>query len=271
MIPLTGKSNNKQTWHWHNNPPKNTLLSSQRTNTHHQQNHPQEQSRRGALVQPYRTLCSLSSCSYQLDLKCPAPAKLTRSLTADRKFGGFQQDRPVLRFAATRPAPCRLNHFTRSASQTQIRPCRMSAPPSTASFLIGVRARPGLTDPSGSRWQRKSYAAGGPNVKLAPVDPRHIRRDATSHWPGRSGHIGREPADAPHTWTRLNGDVGSEGLAGLVAPAWQATIGVCVLAVTVVAGRTLARRGPSRMNRAVLVCGLAILGVLAVGFLLASR
>ena len=59
-----------------------------------------------------------------------------------------------------------------------------------------------------------------------------------------------------------------DGLLGLLAPAWRAAIGVCVLVVMVVAGHRLFIRGPSRMSRALVLCGSAILGVIALGILL---
>jgi hypothetical protein len=69
----------------------------------------------------------------------------------------------------------------------------------------------------------------------------------------------------------LNSGMGQVGLAGLIAPAWQAAIGVIALTVTIVAGRSLARRGRSRMNRAVVVSGVAIVGLVALGFFFATH
>lgn len=53
------------------------------------------------------------------------------------------------------------------------------------------------------------------------------------------------------------------GLLGLLHPMWQALLGVAVVLLVVVAGwRLLARGGPSRMTRAVLVAGAIVAVVL---------
>jgi len=70
---------------------------------------------------------------------------------------------------------------------------------------------------------------------------------------------------------RLNVRMASDAVLDLLSPAWQAAIGVVLVVVLVVAGRTLARRGPSRMNRAVVVTGVAVIGVVAIGVLLSSH
>jgi hypothetical protein len=62
-----------------------------------------------------------------------------------------------------------------------------------------------------------------------------------------------------------------DALLSLLSPAWQATLGVFVVVVLVIAGRSLVRRGRSRMNRAIVVSGLAVLGVVAVGVLLSGH
>ncbi len=49
-----------------------------------------------------------------------------------------------------------------------------------------------------------------------------------------------------------------DGLLGMLGSAWQAILGVCVLLVVVAAGSRLIVRAPSRMGRALLVSGLAI-------------
>ena len=55
-----------------------------------------------------------------------------------------------------------------------------------------------------------------------------------------------------------------DALLGLLFPIWQAAIGVCMLVVLVVAGHRLVLRGPSRMSRAIVLSGGAIVGVLMV-------
>jgi len=59
----------------------------------------------------------------------------------------------------------------------------------------------------------------------------------------------------------------AETLLGMLAPMWQLVIGVLVLVVVVVSLHRLLLRGPSRMNRAVVVMGGAIIGVFLLGVL----
>ena len=59
----------------------------------------------------------------------------------------------------------------------------------------------------------------------------------------------------------------AEALLGMLAPLWQMVIGVMVLVVVVISMYRLLLRGPSRMNRAVVVMGGAILGVFILGVL----
>lgn len=51
---------------------------------------------------------------------------------------------------------------------------------------------------------------------------------------------------------------------GLLAPIWQALIGVFMLFVLVVAGHRLVMRGPSRMSRGIVLSAGAIVGVLMI-------
>ena len=67
------------------------------------------------------------------------------------------------------------------------------------------------------------------------------------------------------------GGMGQDGLLDLLAPAWQAAIGVCVVVFVVLAVRSLARRGWSRMNRAVAVSGVAVIGLVVMGLLMAAH
>jgi len=55
-----------------------------------------------------------------------------------------------------------------------------------------------------------------------------------------------------------------DALLGLLFPIWQAVIAVCLLIVMIVAGHRLMMRGPSRMSRAIVLAGGAIVGVLMV-------
>jgi len=62
-----------------------------------------------------------------------------------------------------------------------------------------------------------------------------------------------------------------DGLLGLLFPVWQLAIGICVLATVAMCARRLLRRGPSRMNRALIVSGSAAIGLATVGMLLAHH
>jgi hypothetical protein len=81
---------------------------------------------------------------------------------------------------------------------------------------------------------------------------------------------GRKP-DAHRPGTRLNGSMSQDALLGLLFPVWQLAIGACVLVTVVLCARRLLRRGPSRMNRALIVIGGAALGLATLSLLLASR
>jgi hypothetical protein len=58
-----------------------------------------------------------------------------------------------------------------------------------------------------------------------------------------------------------------DGLMGTLAPVWQVAIGGCVVLVVIAASARLARRGPSRMTTALLVTGVAIVGLTVIGIL----
>jgi hypothetical protein len=62
-----------------------------------------------------------------------------------------------------------------------------------------------------------------------------------------------------------------DALLGLLFPVWQFVIGGCVLVTVVLCTRRLLRRGPSRMTRALIVTGSAVLGLATLGMLLAYR
>ncbi|QSB16064.1 hypothetical protein JQS43_07075 [Natronosporangium hydrolyticum] len=59
-----------------------------------------------------------------------------------------------------------------------------------------------------------------------------------------------------------------DALLNLLLPVWQLAIGVCVVAAVVVVGFRLAKRGPSRVNTALLLTGGAVIGICALGVLL---
>jgi hypothetical protein len=60
-----------------------------------------------------------------------------------------------------------------------------------------------------------------------------------------------------------------DALLNLLLPFWQVAIGLCVLAAVVVVGVRLARRGPSRVTTALALSGGAVVGICALGLLLA--
>jgi hypothetical protein len=60
----------------------------------------------------------------------------------------------------------------------------------------------------------------------------------------------------------------TDPLLSMLLPFWQMVIGLCVLAAVVVTGVRLARRGPSRINTALLLSGGAVVGICALGILL---
>lgn len=62
--------------------------------------------------------------------------------------------------------------------------------------------------------------------------------------------------------------VAADALLGLLLPFWQALIAGCVLATVVVSVRRLSRRGPSRMARALVFTGAAIVGLATIGLLI---
>jgi len=65
-------------------------------------------------------------------------------------------------------------------------------------------------------------------------------------------------------------NVAAEGLLGLLSPAWQALIAICLLVVTLLGLRRLASRGPARVTNALFLTGFLILAVTVVGALAIS-
>ncbi len=70
---------------------------------------------------------------------------------------------------------------------------------------------------------------------------------------------------------QFNGPVPHDALLGQLFPFWQLVISGFVVLTVVLAMRRLLRRGPSRMNRAVVLTGMAALGLVALGFLFTIR
>ncbi len=62
----------------------------------------------------------------------------------------------------------------------------------------------------------------------------------------------------------------ADALLGLLHPAWQALIAVCLLIITVLGVARMVRRGPARMTNALLVTGLLIVAITVVGTLAVS-
>jgi hypothetical protein len=65
-------------------------------------------------------------------------------------------------------------------------------------------------------------------------------------------------------------NVAADGLLGLLHPAWQALIAVCLLVVTILGLRRLAIRGPARMTNALFLTGFLIVAITVVGTLAVS-
>lgn len=59
-----------------------------------------------------------------------------------------------------------------------------------------------------------------------------------------------------------------DALLGLLFPFWQLVIGVVLLVVTIISAHRLLMRGPSRMSRAIVIAGSAVVCMVALGFLL---
>jgi hypothetical protein len=57
------------------------------------------------------------------------------------------------------------------------------------------------------------------------------------------------------------------GLLGLLFPIWQLLIAVCLVVVSIISAHRLLMRGPSRMGRAVIVAGGAVVGIVVLGML----
>jgi hypothetical protein len=70
---------------------------------------------------------------------------------------------------------------------------------------------------------------------------------------------------------QFNGSVPHDALLEQLFPFWQLVISGFVVLTVVLAMRRLLRRGPSRMTRAVVLTGMAALGLVVLGFLFAIR
>jgi hypothetical protein len=81
---------------------------------------------------------------------------------------------------------------------------------------------------------------------------RQIRGEAVT-----GGHLGGTVTDVPQ----------ADALLGLLSPAWQVLISLCLVVVLFLGLRRLARRGVSRMNTAVLVTAGLIIAVTALSTL----
>jgi hypothetical protein len=89
------------------------------------------------------------------------------------------------------------------------------------------------------------------------------------------GRDARPRAVADPNGVQLNGRVprttAADALLGLLLPFWQLVLGCVIVLFVVGASVRLARRGRSRMNTAIVVTGLALLGVVLIGLLTAAR
>lgn len=61
--------------------------------------------------------------------------------------------------------------------------------------------------------------------------------------------------------------IAADALLGLLLPFWQLVLGAVIILFVVGASVRLARRGPSRMNTAIIVTGAAVLGLVLIGVL----
>jgi hypothetical protein len=65
-------------------------------------------------------------------------------------------------------------------------------------------------------------------------------------------------------------DPSADALLGLLHPAWQAPIAVCLLVVTILGLWRIAERGPARMKNGLLVTGVLIVAIAVIGTLAVS-
>ena len=61
--------------------------------------------------------------------------------------------------------------------------------------------------------------------------------------------------------------IAADALLGLLLPFWQLVLGVVIILFVVGASVRLARRGRSRMNTAIIVTGVALVGLVVIGVL----
>ena len=61
--------------------------------------------------------------------------------------------------------------------------------------------------------------------------------------------------------------IAADALLGLLLPFWQLVLGVVIIVFVIGASVRLARRGRSRMNTAIIVTGLALVGLVVIGVL----
>jgi hypothetical protein len=81
----------------------------------------------------------------------------------------------------------------------------------------------------------------------------------------------RGGSDGPPAWDgETVPDPSADALLGLLDPAWQALIAVCLLLVTVLGIWRLLRRGPARMTSAMLFTGLLVIVITIIGALVVS-
>lgn len=75
---------------------------------------------------------------------------------------------------------------------------------------------------------------------------------------------------AGHSLGATGQPAAADALLGLLHPAWQALIAICLLVVTVLGIRRLAVRGPARVTNAVFFTGFLIVAITVVGTLVVS-
>jgi uncharacterized Tic20 family protein len=61
--------------------------------------------------------------------------------------------------------------------------------------------------------------------------------------------------------------IAADALLGLLLPFWQVVLGGVIILFVIFASVRLARRGRSRMNTAIIVTGVAVIGLVLIGVL----
>jgi hypothetical protein len=85
-----------------------------------------------------------------------------------------------------------------------------------------------------------------------------------------TGGVLDQPIGSDNLAAGRPGHLAADAVVGLVHPAWQALLALCLLVVTLLGIRRLAVRGPTRVTNAVFVTGFLIVAIGVVGTLVVS-